>query len=74
MNIDDIKQRYEPKEAKIFNKNNSVLRTEIEEQTKEFLRKKGKITQLESCLSSHLIDFKSNLSQQANAGLKNKTK
>ena len=74
MNIDDIKQRYEPKEAKIFNKNNSVLRTEIEEQTKEFLRKKGKVTHLESCLSSDLIDFKSNLSQQANAGLKNKTK
>jgi hypothetical protein len=26
MNIDDIKQRYEPRDAKVFNKNNSALK------------------------------------------------
>lgn len=58
MNLDDIKQRYEPRDAKVFNKNNSALRAELERDTEAFLKKKGKITQLPSCASSEAIGFK----------------
>jgi len=72
MNIDDIKQRYEPRDAKVLARNNSALRAEIEAHTQDFLKKKGKIQELDPCASSPLVDFKTHLSQQANAGQLNK--
>lgn len=72
MNVDDIKSRYEPRENKVYSKNNDATRAEIEQHIKEFLKKKGKIQVIESCISSDLIDFKTHLSQQANAGKINK--
>jgi len=74
MNIDDIKQRYEPRDAKVFAKNNSALRVEIEKQTQVYLQKKREIEVLESCVSSPPVGFKEHLSREANNGqiIKNK--
>lgn len=72
MNLDDIKQRYEPRDAKVFNKNNSALRAELEAHTQAFLKKKGKITKCPPCVSSEMTDFKTHMSQEATSGLLNK--
>jgi len=68
MNIDDIKQRYEPRDAKVFAKNNSALRIEIEKQTQVYLQKKREIVILPSCVSSPPVGFKENLAREANNG------
>lgn len=73
MNLDDIKQRYEPRDAKAFNKNNSALRAELEQQTIEYLKKGKEIHPCPSCVSSEMTDFKTHMSQEATSGLLNKT-
>jgi len=64
MNVDDIKERYVSRDAKVFARDNTELRLELQKQMKEFERK-NQVTICQAGATKSLMDFKEHLKEQA---------
>jgi len=70
MDIHDIKERYISRDAKVFARDNKALRDEIAAQTKAFIEAGGKIDRRAIDEQRGLIDFKQNIFEQAQQGVR----
>ena len=64
MNVDDIKERYIPRDAKVFARDNTELRNTIQKEMREFERK-NQVTICDTGATKSLMDFKEHLKEQA---------